>query len=301
MTTQSSGPVTWCWDALAGGVEWAAKSLVEEAATTTFLASLAFFLLVCLIHRMAGRAVWTRAVLASAGASVAIALLNFVVYPIMLATSTSLFQRAFAFLHVPRLPASTWQDVPTWLLLVIVVVTYDLVNYWNHRLMHWKWLWPIHAIHHSDPEITALTTHRVHPLEALFMWMSYFVLLGWLSFPPNVLGAGAVIVLLHNQYVHVNVDWNHGKLWFLVASPRYHRWHHADVPEAHGKNLANIFPVFDVLFGTYYDPGPCRARVGAEGVPENDVVKLMLYPFVAWGALVGRTAARLRSRVAASE
>jgi sterol desaturase/sphingolipid hydroxylase (fatty acid hydroxylase superfamily) len=286
-------PKMWLFETLTGAVTWAVNTLADKASGSRFLASLGFFLFVCLVSRVMGGLVWTRTMLRSAGASIGIALVNFVVYPIILATSSGELTRGWELLHVPRLPASTWQELPTWLVAIVAVVAYDFANYWNHRLMHWKWLWPVHAIHHSDPEVTALTTHRVHPFEGIVMWTSYLVLLSWLGLPPGVIGGGALVIMLHNQYVHVNVDWNHGPLWFLVASPRFHRWHHADVAEAHGKNLANIFPVWDVLFGTYYNPGPCRARVGAEGVPENDVVKLMLFPLLAWARLVAAVGGRL--------
>ena len=65
-----------------------------------------------------------------------------------------------------------------------------------------------------------------------------------------------------NMYVHMDLDWTHGPLRYVIASPRLHRRHHADVPEAYGKNLANVFPFYDVMFGTDYVPGPCRERMG---------------------------------------
>lgn len=114
------------------------------------------------------------------------------------------------------------------------------------------------------------------------MFVCYSLLLNWLGFPPDVLGYGALFLGLHNIYVHINVDWGHGPLRYVLASPRFHRWHHADVPEAYGKNLANRFPVFDLIFGTYYMPGTCHEEVGAPGVPQNDVVKLFLFPFTEW-------------------
>jgi sterol desaturase/sphingolipid hydroxylase (fatty acid hydroxylase superfamily) len=83
-----------------------------------------------------------------------------------------------------------------------------------------------------------------------------------------------------NAYVHMDVDWGHGPLRLIIASPRFHRWHHADTPELYGKNIANMFPFYDVMFGTYIDPGVCREPMGAIGVPENHFLKLMAYPFV---------------------
>ena len=79
---------------------------------------------------------------------------------------------------------------------------------------------------------------------------------------------------------------------------RFHRWHHADVPEAHGKNLANIFPFFDWMFGTYRVPGPCDAPVGAAGIPRNDVVKLTLWPLLEWARLATLWVEAMRARIA---
>ncbi|MEL6920217.1 MAG: sterol desaturase family protein, partial [Pseudomonadota bacterium] len=83
-------------------------------------------------------------------------------------------------------------------------------------------------------------------------------------------------------YVHANLNWDHGPFKFVIASPRFHRWHHADKPEAYGKNLANMIPAYDWMFGTYYNPEPCRERMGAPGVPDTDTVALMFSPFTLW-------------------
>ena len=72
----------------------------------------------------------------------------------------------------------------------------------------------------------------------------------------------------------------------LLVSPRFHRWHHVDLPEAYDKNFASIFPFFDLAFGTYHDPEPSVDKpTGFEGGPGNDVIKLLTYPFTAWIAM----------------
>jgi sterol desaturase/sphingolipid hydroxylase (fatty acid hydroxylase superfamily) len=195
-------------------------------------------------------------------------------------------QRVYDWLGIPHLPSSVWQHVPVLVLALLVALCGDFVDYWNHRLMHTRWVWPVHAMHHSDPDVTALTTYRVHALEAVVMRASRILALSWLGFPKGALGLAAVFLLVHNAYVHVRVDWDHGPLRLWLASPRFHRWHHADVPALYGKNLANVFPFFDRLFGTYYDGGPCRAPMGVQGVPRNNVAQLMLFPFSEWGRLV---------------
>lgn len=202
-------------------------------------------------------------------------------------------QHAYDALHVPTLPASIWAEVPAPLLVVLAILAKDFADYWCHRALHMRWLWPIHAVHHSDTHVNALTTFRVHALEAVTMVAFYIVLLSWLGLPP-VLGAVATFVAVaHNMYVHLNVDIEHGPLRHVIASPRFHRWHHADEPEIYGKNLANIFPFFDVMFGTYRVPGRCTARMGlrADGVPATDPIALLAHPFRAWLRMLAPPAA----------
>jgi sterol desaturase/sphingolipid hydroxylase (fatty acid hydroxylase superfamily) len=193
--------------------------------------------------------------------------------------------RGYDLLGIPHLPSSIWQHLPVFVLAAVVVLCRDFVDYWNHRLMHLRWVWPVHAMHHSDPDVTALTSYRVHVLEAVLMRATQLVALSWLGFPKGALGLAGVLLVVHNTYVHVRIDWGHGPFRLWLASPRFHRWHHANVPALYGKNLANVFPFFDLLFGTYYDAGPCRAPMGVQGVPQNDVVQLMLFPLSEWRRL----------------
>lgn len=190
---------------------------------------------------------------------------------------------SYGLAELPQVPASFWVGTPTWVIVVLGVVAGDFVDYWNHRLMHSKWFWPIHAVHHSDPDVGPLTAFRVHELEGLLMAVSYLFLLTWINLPPVAVGGIALVFLLHNMYVHTPFDWDHGPLRYLITSPRYHFWHHADRPEAYGKNLANVIPLYDLMFGTYYCPGPVRdVPLGAEGVPHHNPLKLFLFPYVLW-------------------
>jgi sterol desaturase/sphingolipid hydroxylase (fatty acid hydroxylase superfamily) len=191
-------------------------------------------------------------------------------------------------LGIPHLPNSLWEPLPFWLAGIIAIIAHDFVDYWNHRAMHKAWIWPIHAIHHSDEEVNALTMFRVHFLEYVFMQGSYIILLSWAGFSAEAAAFGVVLRTLHNSYVHANLDWDHGPFKLLIASPRFHRWHHANEPEAFGKNLANLIPLYDYMFGTYYDPGRAAQKMGADGVPHSNVIALVVYPFKSWAHSIGK-------------
>ncbi|WP_299476374.1 sterol desaturase family protein [uncultured Roseibium sp.] len=266
---------------------------VSFAATLAF----AFAVLIFDLHRRGYRFNWPRRLIRSVGANVGFWWVNLLFAPIVFLTA-GYVKQAYDTLGIPSIDEAVWSGIPWWLLVPFAAVCYDFADYWNHRILHHRWLWPIHAIHHSDPDLNVLTSYRIHFLESLVMTTSYILLLSWLGFPTDIMGYGAILLTLHNMYVHINVDWGHGPFKYVLASPRMHQWHHADLPEAYGKNLANVFPVFDLMFGTYYVPGPCKEPFGVHDVPQNDVVKLILYPFAEWSrqARAGlRTAFRSKS------
>lgn len=198
-------------------------------------------------------------------------------------------------LGIPQLPPAVWAGLPAWLVLLVLLVAHDFCDYWNHRFMHLRWVFPVHAVHHSDTHVDALTTFRVHGLEWLVMQCSYVLLMSWLGAPDLPAATLGLLIVLHNAYIHLDLDWTHGPLRHWLASPRFHRWHHADTEIAYGKNLANVFPIFDVMFGTYIDPGPCTAPLGGtrDGLPATDLPKLLLWPLIGWTRLVREALGRI--------
>lgn len=224
-------------------------------------------------------------------ATMVILVLNLLFAPIVFVAVT-LLQDAYSAFSIPSIPGTLWSGMPFWLVAIIAIIAYDFADYWNHRLMHVSFLWPIHAIHHSDHEVNGLTTFRIHFLESLVMQTSYILLLSWMGIPPEAAALGAMLTNIHNIYVHCDLDWDHGPFKLLIASPRFHRWHHADNPAIYGKNLANLMPVYDYLFGTYLEAGTCKEKMGAPGVPHADVVALILYPFAEWSRSIRRITSR---------
>lgn len=278
----------WLWERLTGAIGHIVRSAGWQFEGYAWI-TLGFFPLVFVVDWITGKRIhpWTPRLAKTVAATFALYFINGAVFPILL-TGAHHVRDAYQAIGIPHLPTSIWETVPRWFVVVFAIVAYDFSAYWTHRALHWPILWPIHAVHHSDPEVIAITTLRVHALEGIFMFLCNVLFLSWLGLPGGAMGFAGVLVNLHNQYAHINVDWNHGPLRNVIASPRFHRWHHADRPEIYGHNLANLLPIWDIVFGTYYNPGRCRERMGAVGVPENDVVKLMLWPFAEWARMIGR-------------
>ncbi|MGM3150811.1 sterol desaturase family protein, partial [Escherichia coli] len=63
---------------------------------------------------------------------------------------------------------SFWTELPPVLALAAVLYIADGISYVRHRLEHTRWLWPIHAMHHSDRELSWFSAYRQHPLNRLW-------------------------------------------------------------------------------------------------------------------------------------
>lgn len=188
---------------------------------------------------------------------------------------------------MPSLPREIWDGVPLIFTYLILCLSYDFVLYWVHRALHSRWLWPMHAVHHSDPDLHFLSWDRAHFTEQVFIQLSFFFALSWMGLTLNEVVFLALARNFHQYYVHSNIDWDHGRFNVLLASPQYHRWHHADDPAAYNKNYASSFPIWDKIFGTYYYPGSCTdVSTGFPESPGNDLVELSLYPFKEWGRMI---------------
>lgn len=208
-------------------------------------------------------------------------------------------QTFYDHLGIPHLPTDFWSGNRLILGFVVAILLKDLCDYLIHRAMHTRWLWPAHAAHHSDTYVNGFTTFRIHSFEAILMAMNYLILLTWLQL-PELIPIITVLMTTHNIYVHLDLDWGHGPFRYLLASPRFHRWHHADLKEVEGKNLANIFPFYDLLFGTYYDNGVCREPMGARstGLEDKNPILIWIYPFLAWGKMLRKRFRRLMGQSA---
>jgi sterol desaturase/sphingolipid hydroxylase (fatty acid hydroxylase superfamily) len=68
----------------------------------------------------------------------------------------------------------------------------------------------------------------------------------------------------------------------VLASPVFHRWHHTALERGGSRNFAGTFPIWDILFGTFYMPKnalPGAYGIDDEGFPDSFGAQL-LYPFL---------------------
>src|SRR5205085_1899313 len=67
--------------------------------------------------------------------------------------------------------------------------------------------------------------------------------------------AGLAFVLsFWGFYIHTNLNLHFGVVNRMLCTPQLHRLHHSIRVEHHDCNFAAIFPIYDVIFGTYRSP-----------------------------------------------
>lgn len=164
--------------------------------------------------------------------------------------------------------------------VVIILLVSDFFGYWMHRLFHGRRLWRFHAVHHSSTDLDWLSSVRVHPINDLVMKLATLTPLLFAGFNLTAFAIVTPILMLLAFLHHANVDWDFGPLRAIIASPRFHRWHHTDETEARDKNFAGLFPLWDIAFGTYYMPaGKLPRSFGTSTPVPAGLMAQLAFPF----------------------
>ena len=146
-----------------------------------------------------------------------------------------------------------WPTTAPFLVQVFLVIALgDLLEYRTHRLSHnVRWLWPLHAIHHSPERLSTVKAGRHH--------VFYFIARGMVAWAPLViLGAPRELILWQVAALGATGVLAHANIAFriptfiqrLFVTPAYHRIHHSLDMKEGNSNFAVVLPLWDMLFGT---------------------------------------------------
>jgi sterol desaturase/sphingolipid hydroxylase (fatty acid hydroxylase superfamily) len=161
-------------------------------------------------------------------------------------------------------------------------LTMDAGEYLFHRAQHRiPFLWTMHSLHHSDPAVNVSTAPRHFWGEIPLKSVTIYALIG-LLFKANAVVVGAYTFFgLYNYVLHMNLRMGFGRWQPLLNSPQFHRLHHSALPEHHNCNFNQFFPVFDVLCGTYRQPG--HGEYPPTGLENGDIPRklhhMLLWPW----------------------
>ncbi len=175
--------------------------------------------------------------------------------------------------------AEDWDGWPVILVILIAIVLGDFVGYWRHRLEHHSILWPSHAVHHSDTEMTWLSLERFHPINRITTVAIDSSALLLLGLPPYAVVANFLVRHYYGFFIHADLPWTYGKWNILFVSPAMHRWHHSADEVAYDSNFATVFGIWDWVFGTHYVPGPCDSPLGVTDNIEPTLWSQFTYAF----------------------
>ncbi|GAP36988.1 sterol desaturase family protein [Piscinibacter sakaiensis] len=208
--------------------------------------------------------------------------LFFLVDPLWDAVFGRLTVAGYGGFQLDALMAPWWPGVTDSALFAFVVylLVFDFVDYAIHRGQHAlrPW-WALHALHHSQRQMTMWSDQRNHLLDDLLRDVILVLVARAIGVAPGQFVAVVATTQLVESLSHANL-----RLWFgpvferVLVSPRFHRLHHsigighesAGPRSLGGHNFAVLFPLWDILFGTAnferrYDPTGIRDQLPEEG------------------------------------
>jgi sterol desaturase/sphingolipid hydroxylase (fatty acid hydroxylase superfamily) len=160
----------------------------------------------------------------------------------------AVYQEHFSFLTIHAV-----ENLPFWLRLTIGILVADFAGWLHHYLRHkiW-WMWPFHALHHSQKELNLFTDVRYHVFEYAITAVTNVFFISMVTLNPY---AVVYYSLFHNWYTklcHANIKSNFGPFKYILITPQSHRVHHSFELRHRDKNLGILLSIWDYLFGTQY-------------------------------------------------
>lgn len=149
----------------------------------------------------------------------------------------------------------------TWVSAFIAYLVITFVYYWWHRARHdisFLWL-TLHQVHHSPSRIETITSFFKHPLEILInSILITIIIFGILGINRTAGQIVTVITCYAEFFYHMNLK---TPFWagFFIQRPEMHRFHHQ--VGRHYNNFADL-PIWDFLFGTYFNPKSEKTNCG---------------------------------------
>jgi len=147
-------------------------------------------------------------------------------------------------------------ELPIWAKLIVSVALYDITAYWIHRATHKiPLLWRLHRVHHSDTTMDSSTVFRFHPIELILVFGIGNIVTAAL-FGTDVFSMALYYFFLYLFFFfeHANLNypkWLNSTLGIFFVMPDHHRVHHQQDQYYTDSNYADIFIIWDRLFGTF--------------------------------------------------
>ena len=166
-----------------------------------------------------------------------------------------------------------WDSIPFVATYIIANLIGEFLPYVYHRVSHKGktdsylslLLWRIHSIHHLPTRMNWFKTNWIHPINMFlntFLKMTPILLLGFDEQIIFLVGITHIVVVYIS---HANIQTKKSFWDYLIVTPQIHHFHHSKKMEE-AKNFSNVFPFWDLIFGTFYNR---KGAVGKVGVVKN--------------------------------
>jgi sterol desaturase/sphingolipid hydroxylase (fatty acid hydroxylase superfamily) len=133
----------------------------------------------------------------------------------------------------------------------LAIAGWDLIYYWNHRMMHEvRGMWAIHVVHHSSERYNLSTALRQPVADVLGVWVPYG-LLSRVGIRPGLVQQARGLNLLYQYWIHTDAIRRLGAAEEVLNTPSHHRVHHGSNRRYLDRNHGSILIVWDRLFGTF--------------------------------------------------
>ena len=182
-----------------------------------------------------------------------ITLLNLMVDGLMRGTTILAMAWALPFHFVN---AVALKNAIPWLYWTLLVIAWEFMFYWMHRLEHSSRLfWAVHVTHHSSEHYNLSVGFRSSVFEPVYRFIFYLPL-AFVGFKPLdcflIFSCTQIYgLLVHTQYINRIPFYE----WIFVT-PAHHRVHHACNVRYLDRNMGMFLIFWDRMFGTYADEIP---------------------------------------------
>jgi len=166
--------------------------------------------------------------------------------------------------------------LPLWLLAPLVLLLRGFLSWLTHWLNHKvPLLWRLHRVHHLDTQLDVSATVRFHPLEMPVSALVSVPLVVALGLPPWLLLLYELLDATVTLFSHSNLKLPGGLerwLQYLIVTPGLHTVHHSSHQPETDSNFSAVFPIWDLLLGTFRSGQRPPAELGLAGQrgPEVD-------------------------------
>lgn len=177
-----------------------------------------------------------------------------------------------------------------WLIVAILTLFFrGFISFFTHWLAHKiPFMWRIHRVHHLDTELDVTTNVRFHPFEFILNTIIGIPIILLFGFPIWVLMIYELLDVIITLVSHSNIAFPkriEKVLRYFIVTPDLHRVHHSSHQPETDTNFGAVFPIWDLIFGTFKTQTklpPKEMQLGLEEVRDsrtNNIFWLLLSPF----------------------